>query len=64
MKLLLICLGFFVVLFIIIFIIQSTKIRELSTKPEAGVQWADVHPKSPCISVNDDLPCNHQDLTH
>ena len=23
-----------------------------------GAQWADNHPKSPWISVNDDLPCN------
>ena len=27
-----------------------------------GVKWADKHPKSPWISVNDDLPCNHSDL--
>ena len=29
---------------------------------EAGVNWADTHPKSPWISVEDDLPCNHSDL--
>ena len=29
-----------------------------------GVEWADEHPKSPWISIKDDLPCNHQDLTH
>lgn len=28
----------------------------------AGVQWADNHPKSPWISVKDDLPCNHKEL--
>ena len=39
MNILLICLGFFVVLFIIIFIIQSTKIRELSTKPKNNVHF-------------------------
>ena len=27
-----------------------------------GAHWADTHPKSPWISVNDDLPCNHSDL--
>ena len=29
-----------------------------------GAGWADRHPKSPWISVEDDLPCNHQELTH
>ena len=29
---------------------------------EAGVEWADNHPKSPWISVKDDLPCNHEEL--
>ena len=29
-----------------------------------GAKWADSHPKSPWISVEDDLPCNHQELTH
>lgn len=29
---------------------------------EAGTEWADEHPKSPWISVDDDLPCNHEDL--
>ena len=27
-----------------------------------GAKWADEHPKSPWISVEDDLPCNHSDL--
>lgn len=27
-----------------------------------GVKWADEHPKSPWISVKDDLPCNHEEL--
>ena len=27
-----------------------------------GVKWADAHPKSPWISVNKDLPYNHQEL--
>lgn len=29
---------------------------------EAGVKWADAHTKSPWISVEDDLPCNHEEL--
>ena len=34
----------------------------MATGFEAGVKWADSHPKSPWISVDDDLPCNHSDL--
>ena len=30
----------------------------MATGFEAGVKWADKHPKSPWISVNDDLPNN------
>ena len=29
---------------------------------EIGAEWADEHPKSPWISVEDDLPCNHVEL--
>ena len=29
---------------------------------EIGVKWADEHPKSPWISVEYDLPCNHKEL--
>lgn len=29
---------------------------------EAGVKWADQNPKSPWISIDDDLPCNHLEL--
>lgn len=29
---------------------------------EAGAKWADNHPKSPWISVDEDLPCNHEEL--
>lgn len=29
---------------------------------EEGAKWADAHPKSPWISVDEDLPCNHSDL--
>ena len=28
----------------------------------AGVKWADEHPKSPWISVDEDLPCHHEEL--
>ena len=34
----------------------------MATGFEAGVKWADKNPKSPWISVDDDLPCNHSDL--
>lgn len=26
-----------------------------------GAEWADTNPKSPWISVDDDLPCNHRE---
>ena len=29
---------------------------------EKGAQWADNNPKSPWISVEDDLPCNYEEL--
>ena len=29
-----------------------------------GAKWADNNPKTPWISVEDDLPCNHEQLTH
>ena len=29
---------------------------------EKGAEWADEHPKSPWISVKNDLPCNHKEL--
>ena len=40
------------------------KARELNRNEsfEAGVIWADKNPKSPWISVEDDLPCNHEEL--
>lgn len=31
---------------------------------EAGAQWADANPKSSWISVEEDLPCNHEELIH
>ena len=40
------------------------KARELNRNEsfEAGVIWADKNPKSPWISVDEDLPCNHDEL--
>lgn len=40
------------------------KARELNRNKsfEAGVIWADKHPKSPWISIDEDLPCNHEEL--
>lgn len=40
------------------------KARELNRNKsfEAGVIWADKNPKSPWISIKDDLPCNHEEL--
>ena len=40
------------------------KARELNRNKsfEAGVIWADKNPKSPWISVDEDLPCNHDEL--
>ena len=29
---------------------------------EEGAKWADEHSKSPWISIEDDLPCNHEEL--
>ena len=34
----------------------------MATGFEEGVKWADKNPKSPWISVDEDLPCNHSDL--
>lgn len=31
---------------------------------EAGAKWADEHPESPWISVENDLPCNHDELIY
>lgn len=29
-----------------------------------GAEWADTHPMTPWISVEDDLPCNHEEMYH
>ena len=31
---------------------------------EAGIKWADENPKSPWISIKDDLPCNHSEFVY
>ena len=36
----------------------------MATGFEAGVKWADSHPKSPWISVEDDLPYNNPNNIH
>lgn len=33
----------------------------MATGFESGVNWADSNPKSPWISVDNDLPCNHRE---
>ena len=38
------------------------KTKRLGNCFRAGVIFADQNPKSPWISVKDDLPCNHSDL--
>ena len=37
-------------------------VSDLQNAFYTGAKWADAHPKSPWISVEDDLPCNHSDL--
>ena len=36
----------------------------MATGFEAGIKWADSHPKSPWISVEEDLPCNNPNNIH
>ena len=36
----------------------------MATGFEAGIKWADNNPKSPWISVEDDLPCNNPNNIH
>ena len=45
--------------------IEENSINAISSNKDSfieGAKWADSHPKSPWISVEDDLPCNHSDL--
>lgn len=41
---------------------EASKMLNRNSSFEAGAKWADKHPKSPWISVDDDLPCNHEEL--
>ena len=34
----------------------------MATGFENGIKWSDTHPKSQWISVEEDLPCNHEEL--
>ena len=36
--------------------------KDMKCAFEEGAMWADKYPKSPWISVDDDLPCNHDSM--
>ena len=36
--------------------------KDVKSSFESGAKWADENPKSPWISVEDDLPCDHEEL--
>ena len=45
--------------------IEENSISAISSNKDSfieGAKWSDEHPKSPWISVEDDLPCNHDEL--
>ena len=45
--------------------IEENSISAISSNKDSfieGVKWSDEHPKSPWISVDEDLPCNHDEL--
>ena len=45
--------------------IEKNSISAISSNKDSfieGAKWSDEHPKSPWISVEDDLPCNHDKL--
>ena len=45
--------------------IEENYISAISSNKDSfieGAKWSDEHPKSPWISVEDDLPCNHEEL--
>lgn len=43
---------------------EMSKMLNRNKSFEAGAKWADENPKSPWISVDKDLPCNHKELIH
>ena len=45
--------------------IEENSISAISSNKDSfieGAKWSDEHPKSPWISVEKDLPCNHEEL--
>ena len=47
--------------------IEENSISAISSNKDSfieGAKWSDKHPKSPWISVEDDLPCNYEELMH
>ena len=38
--------------------------KDVKSSFESGAKWADENPKSPWISVEDDLPRNHEELIY
>ena len=45
--------------------IEENSISAISSNKDSfieGAKWSDKHPKSPWISVEKDLPCNHEEL--
>ena len=45
--------------------IEANSISAISSNKDSfieGAKWSDEHPKSPWISVEKDLPCNHEEL--
>ena len=41
---------------------EASKMLNRNSSFEAGAKWSDAHPISPWISVEEDLPCNHEEL--
>ena len=45
--------------------IEENSISAISSNKDSfieGAKWSDKHPISPWISIEDDLPCNHEDM--
>ena len=38
--------------------------KDVKSSFESGAKWTDENPKSPWISVEEDLPCNHEELIY
>ena len=50
--------------YLLIDIVKYEMLFLLSLPFQLGIKWAESHPESPWISVDDDLPCYHEELTH